>query len=432
MDRSSASLRFLAAMSAAPAAVAAIASCGGKDARPPEAPVTPLVIGSGSAAPLDVSPEPIAESASTGGCRIDQYAASTCRPLQFFDPTKQGETDPRLCPTTTPTGPWGPFGTNTTARLDREKSETLANGYCCFDWCEQIKVTQKAPAPCTHPLYLRTECISMPERGTSLPADPPFDRCPSGIVMKELDGQKGSFTGKLEPASSAVGESETESRCCYAVCGPMHMRVVPGRPPRDGEAVTIAPAVASASWRSEEHAGGAAIPLEDALFEHASVAAFSRLSLSLLAFGAPPDLLVRTHEAALDEIRHAQISFTRAGGARIGPGPCPAFADLRAHGSLADLAEETYVDGCIGETIASLKLRAKGMDAMARDEERHAELAWRIVEWALSIGDATVRERISNAAERTKASVDDPLACWAHAEVIEPGTRALLSETACA
>lgn len=425
MIRSRVAFRFWTAMGAAPAAVATIASCRGNDARPPEAPVTPLVIGSGSAAPLDVTPPGTDESQTGTQCRIDQYRETTCRPLYFFDPTKQGETDPRACPATTPTGPWGPFGTETTARLDRERTETLANGYCCYEWCEQIKVTRKVVGQCSPPFYPRTECFTMPERGTSLPAEPPFDRCPTGVVMKAIDEQKGSFVGKFEPASSAVGEAETESRCCYGVCGPAQVRAIPGRAAREGDAIAMAPAIANASWRSDEHAGDATIALEDALFEHASIAAFSRLSLSLLAFGAPPDLLVGTHEAALDEIRHAQISFSRTGHAPIGPGPCPAFANLRAHATLADLAVETYVDGCIGETIASLRLRAVGMNEMARDEERHAELAWRIVEWALAIGGEEIRRRLTHVANAQRPG-DDALARWAHANVVLPCTKTLL------
>jgi hypothetical protein len=144
----------------------------------------------------------------------------------------------------------------------------------------------------------------------------------------------------------------------------------------------LAPAIASSAWiASTCRSAACEIRLRDAFFEHASVAAFARLSLSLLAFGAPPDLVADAHRAALDEIRHTQISFALAGAA-IGPGPCPAFAELRAHRSLAELAEESFVDGCIGETCAALELRAiatrNGDDptilAMAEDEERHAEL----------------------------------------------------------
>jgi hypothetical protein len=40
--------------------------------------------------------------------------------------------------------------------------------------------------------------------------------------------------------------------------------------------------------------------------EHASVAAFARLSLQLMSLGAPPELLRRVHRAAIDEVDHAR------------------------------------------------------------------------------------------------------------------------------
>lgn len=62
------------------------------------------------------------------------------------------------------------------------------------------------------------------------------------------------------------------------------------------------------------------------LMEHASVAAFSRFSLQLMALGAPSDLLQKSHEAAADEIRHARDAFALAGhyaGRPVGPGVMP-------------------------------------------------------------------------------------------------------------
>lgn len=432
MIRSRVAFRFWTAMSAAPAAVASIASCGGsRDPRPTEAPITPLVVGSGGPAkPLDVSPPvPGEETTTPASCAIDHYAASQCVHVQMLLPTKQGVTDSRQCPSTTSTSNLSsPFGGKTTAHLDGSRSDELGGGMCCYDWCERISVTRTAPNTCTPPLYLRTECIDAPER-TSLPSATPFERCPVGITLRELDRRKGTYSGRFDATSSALGDAGA-ARCCYAVCGPMQIAPVIGRPPRDGEAIAMAPAVASNAWTLGDRSPAARpLPLADALLEHASIAAFARLSLSLLAFGAPPDLLVGTHEAALDEIRHAQISFTRAGGGAVGPGPCPAFAALRAHSSLEELAVETYLDGCIGETIASLDLRAHGADettiAMARDEERHAELAWRIVEWAIDAGGSAVRERIARVAAEQR-STDDALTHWARANVIEPCTKALL------
>ncbi len=69
------------------------------------------------------------------------------------------------------------------------------------------------------------------------------------------------------------------------------------------------------------------------LMEHASVAAFSRFSLQLMALGAPSDLLQKSHEAAADEIRHARDAFALAShyaGRPVGPGVLP------MEGALAD------------------------------------------------------------------------------------------------
>ena len=69
---------------------------------------------------------------------------------------------------------------------------------------------------------------------------------------------------------------------------------------------------------------------ESARGEHASVPAFCRLSLSLLALGAPARLVEAAHRAALEEIEHARLAFSLAGayaGVPVGPGP---LLELRA------------------------------------------------------------------------------------------------------
>jgi hypothetical protein len=52
--------------------------------------------------------------------------------------------------------------------------------------------------------------------------------------------------------------------------------------------------------------------LRDALAEHASVGAFSAFNLSLLALGAPADLVRGGAAAALDEVFHAKACFALA------------------------------------------------------------------------------------------------------------------------
>ena len=141
----------------------------------------------------------------------------------------------------------------------------------------------------------------------------------------------------------------------------------------------------------------AAAWLDAAREEHASIASFANLSLRLLALGAPPDLVADAHVAALDEIRHAQLSFELASayaGTPLAPVCFGAAARMSAAGDLASLAIETLLDGCINETVAAALAGFASESAsdpavaavlrdVADDEARHAELAWRIVAWSV-------------------------------------------------
>lgn len=50
----------------------------------------------------------------------------------------------------------------------------------------------------------------------------------------------------------------------------------------------------------------------DAALEHSSIAAFAKLSLDLMAHGAPLDLVRAAHQAALEEIRHTEAACAMA------------------------------------------------------------------------------------------------------------------------
>ncbi|NUP07822.1 MAG: ferritin-like domain-containing protein [Polyangiaceae bacterium] len=146
----------------------------------------------------------------------------------------------------------------------------------------------------------------------------------------------------------------------------------------------------------------------DALLEHASAAEFSRLSLSLLALGAPAELVRRAHEAALDEIRHAHVAFSIAsalGGQSFGPGPLP-VAQAKVDVDFVALAEASLFDGCVGETIASLHAHTAAdhcdipairdaLRAIAADEASHASLAYAIVQWAFDTAPPDQRATIA-------------------------------------
>jgi hypothetical protein len=164
----------------------------------------------------------------------------------------------------------------------------------------------------------------------------------------------------------------------------------------------------------------------EASFEHASVAAFARVSLALLSAGAPPDLVADTHRAALDEIAHAEAMYLLASGLRgapVGPSPLDVSGATAAIAGLEDIAAEALLEGCAGEVTAVLVLREEAdraedetlratLERMAADEERHAELAWRTVAWTMRSEPASVGERLA----RVRASLGEELATPLSAE----------------
>jgi hypothetical protein len=196
----------------------------------------------------------------------------------------------------------------------------------------------------------------------------------------------------------------------------------PGRPLRAGWRPRLARRDPLGSTWTGRDAGVAGPATDSAAFteglaEHASIAAFARLSLQLLANGAPPGLLRRTHDAAIDEIRHAELFFGRAALGSPGGFPDAACATVWAPTAARpeELLVETFVDGCLGEAraVAGLEARAATEDAagdaafaralrdVAADERRHAELAWDILAWGLALDTvdaASVRRRCEAAA----------------------------------
>jgi hypothetical protein len=152
--------------------------------------------------------------------------------------------------------------------------------------------------------------------------------------------------------------------------------------------------------------------LQDALEEHASVAAFARFTMQLLALGAPPDLVERSQRASLDEVRHARACFAlaeRYGAGARGPAPLVVHDSLGAR-TLAEVAALTAQEGCIGETLGAALAQEQLAIAtdrevlsvlrrIAADEARHAELAWRFVKWAIAAGGAEVERAVVEAME---------------------------------
>lgn len=133
------------------------------------------------------------------------------------------------------------------------------------------------------------------------------------------------------------------------------------------------------------------------LMEHASIAAFARFALQLMHLGAPAHLLVAAQQAMVDETAHATACFgiaTQLLGRPVGPGKLP-MDDALSHTTLEDVVRLTIREGCVGETIAALEAAEAAAQCsephiktslvtIEADELRHAELAWRFVQWALA------------------------------------------------
>ncbi|MCB9780704.1 MAG: ferritin-like domain-containing protein [Alphaproteobacteria bacterium] len=152
-----------------------------------------------------------------------------------------------------------------------------------------------------------------------------------------------------------------------------------------------------------------------AAMEHASVASFARFTLQLMALGAPPELLADAHAAGLDEIEHARLAYGLAGrfaGHPLSAGPLP-LAGLTVPTDPGEVLRGLVAEACVGETLGVAEAHAalqgctdpETRAVLARivaDEERHAGLAWRTLNWLL--------DQHPHLAAETRRAADDALA----------------------
>ncbi len=148
---------------------------------------------------------------------------------------------------------------------------------------------------------------------------------------------------------------------------------------------------------------------ENGKTEHASVAAFARLTLDLMALGAPPRLVAAANQDALDEIRHTELCFSLAhalDGKAVSPAPFPQAQRVGTLPrsrilALARLAVDSLVDGALHEgvsarVIAKLARRTEvpairaALKEIAADEGRHTAHGWAVMEWCLDEGGSAV------------------------------------------
>ena len=283
-----------------------------------------------------------------------------------------------------------------------------------------------------------TGCMNVAQDATSCPSqddispeDLSVGNCAHEII--EING-KGKRVDREVRTSPPSGPPYTEHLCCYPVTIEDHTGEVgcptPGRPYYDGAELRLTPLLS----RGVPPAGSArraAAWARAGAGEHASVAAFSRLVLELMALGAPTSLLSETHRAALDEVGHAETcwAFAKSLGWEVEAGAFPFAERLDLDVTLDALAHTTVRDGCIAEMLGAYLLDVaaalapdaavkRALAKMAGEEARHAVLAFRIVAWAIFRGGASVRASVREALANGRFEPDlDELALRAEVDV---------------
>jgi hypothetical protein len=379
---------------------------GGSDETP--GPVTTVTVESAEASPGPFATPPPPRTPARSSCARNELREAVC----FADGAPKAALDPLAWRTQaqplpqTRRGVPVQFPTDDTTydpgltdifqgRLQQEHGR-------CYSKC--IDVAGNLPAEPAYDEH-ETNCFFAPEAGTSHPPAADQD-CPANLTLSNGRGKsRAPFRG-----ATAFHDRKT---CCYGPAPPgFHWR---GRALRGPGGALLTESAERRDWLaaleeldvsalgdSERHAL-AEVWLRDAAFEHASVAAFSHLSLELLALAAPPDLIEDAHRAALDEIEHARLSYalaSRYSGRSLGPGRLETRNGDPS--SFESLARETFRDGCYGETVATLLAQAAAeraehptlreiYETIARDEQRHAELAWRVLAWCVMTSEAARR-----------------------------------------
>jgi hypothetical protein len=257
-----------------------------------------------------------------------------------------------------------------------------------------------------------TEYACEPESAGDVadPAPAPYGHChasrPAGaaLVQPFYQAARGTPPGKNPPPAKVEFDPDETANvrdrdapnpmvdaCCYTWTG----GCMGGRPYAGGEGPIVGRDDFAIAVRARGPGDAAAWAALGAA-EHASIAAFNALSLQLLALGAPLELVRGAQRAAADEVEHAALCFgvaTALGGEPVGPGPLP-IAPIGA-ADLREVAISALLDGCVAEGTSALLAHDAGERAddpairavlrrVAHDEQRHAELAWRVVAWALA------------------------------------------------
>ena len=158
----------------------------------------------------------------------------------------------------------------------------------------------------------------------------------------------------------------------------------------------------------------------EASAECASVPAFLALARDLQLAGAPERLVLDALRAAREEATHtdlcAELASEHAFARLTASTPVtPPSLDTEARSLLRRLATEALWDGCVAEGVAAAVARRslplardeathRALSIIARDEQRHADLAENVLAHCLAAGGRPVRDAVVESFETGRAA----------------------------
>lgn len=282
-----------------------------------------------------------------------------------------------------------------------------------------------APLPESEPdAYFMFHCVGLPEGTTCEAWAEGFVDDTDDWVIIEC-GDYGCF-GPYVIEIGCGPLPDQGDQCCFwfAVADG---QICPGRPFVVAGRERLAPVSERDDWRDDialvidahalDRAAIAAAWAEQAAFEHASVASFSRFILQLLACGAPARLLAQAQRALGEEIEHARLFFGFAShyaGRPLGPSALDVRDALDESTDFDAVVLAAVREGCIAETVSAWHVSlaassardpamAASLARVAEQELEHAALAWAFLAWALPRASEALRALIAatfHAAER--------------------------------
>lgn len=279
-----------------------------------------------------------------------------------------------------------------------------------FDAGDASCVTDAPESCCNNP------CA--PPCGNESPSSPTSPCCQGNVVPLEagaIDAPAGLGSGFAPwDGGWVIDYSVVAGRGGEFACGAWGCTSGTCRPFQDAGAWLLQCSVSCTGRRPQGMAGSGPKPgtpvavylAEMARLEAASVHAFRHLKRELVAHGAPRALVRAAERAARDEIRHARMAaaLTR----RYGSAPAPQEMKALPIRSLEAMAIENAVEGCVRETLGALiatwqaacakdPVIRSALTRIARDETRHAALAFRIDGWVKGRLDAGAIARVEHA-----------------------------------